>query len=187
MFEFFNNVLKAWRDSSPGQRSGLVIFLLLVVVGVGIYEKQTATFRLTKLERAAQIIHSMPATSPADTNAIAEISHSIISQLKDIVSPSSAMAIRHSLFSRFRYGLMFWIVIGLLFIPSAIRKGREEIKAAYGAWAFGTIVSAIAMFLPDILWPWFHIVVYPILSLVILVGFLAVVGSAIGKKDTTNR
>ncbi len=184
MFEFFNNILKAWRESSSGQRFGLVIFLTIIVVGVGLYEKHTATFRLTKLERAAQIINYISLSASADTNAVADISHSIIFQLKEIVSPSSSISPSHSLFTRFRYGLVFWIMMSLLFILSAIRKGEGEIKAAYGSLAYGAIIAAIAMFLPEGFWPWLHVFIYPILSLVILLLFLALIGYANDKKNS---
>lgn len=50
MFDFFNNILKLWQGSSKSQRSGLVVFFIFIVLGVGLYERLTAGFRLSKLE-----------------------------------------------------------------------------------------------------------------------------------------
>ena len=183
MFEFFNNILKLWQGSSRRQRGSLVILFIVIVLCVGVYERWTAGFRLAKLERSAHILQTVAQVPAADTNALAVITHSISSQLADVVGTARAESTGHSLITRFLIGLVPWFALGLLFVPSALRKDRSELSAAYGAWGFGIFFSLLAMFLPEGPWPWPHILVYPFLSLIVFIGFVMVIASSRGKKS----
>lgn len=182
MFEFFNNILKLWQGSSKSQRGGLIAFFICLILAVGVYERWTAGFRLSKLERSAEVLTAVSQVPSTSTNDVASIAQSITSQLADVVGVDNGVVKRRSLISRFLVGLVSWFLLGLAFVPNAIRKDRSELTAAYGAWGFGVFFSVLAMFLPQGHWPWPHLLVYPILSLIIFMGFVMAISASSSKK-----
>ena len=185
MFEFLSSILKLWQGSSNKQRFGLVFFVIVIFLGVVLFEKWTAGFRLSRLEHSASILQIVAQVPEVNTNEVSAIAHSITTQLSDIVGCSQKETNGHSLFVRYLFSLIPWFFLGAILFVSALRKDRSEISAAYGIWGFGIIFSILAMFLPEGNWPWPHIAIYPLLFLIVFIGFTMIIASSHGKKGAS--
>jgi uncharacterized membrane protein YhaH (DUF805 family) len=101
---------------------------------------------------------------------------SLVESLEEIVGTSTKPSLKHSNFLRFLGGFWLWGVISLLILPSV--KGRYDMSAVWGCWAFGLIFALFGMILPEGKWPWFHYTLYPIISLVVFFVFIAIITSS---------
>jgi hypothetical protein len=184
MFQFFSDLLKAFQNATGGHKILLVLLLCAGCAGVVCWERWTAGFRLGKLERSARILEQVSHLDGVDTNQVRILSRHITTQLEDILGLQQVTVPVHSYAVRFGMGFVPWFVLSLMFLPSVVRKGRSEVSAVIGAWAFGAIVAAICAFFPEGQWPWRYVLKYPIAVLVLafMCGMVAAIGSATRRK-----
>lgn len=185
MFDFLVNVLKLWRESSNRQRIGLVFFVVVIFLGIVLFEKWTAAFRLSRLDRSASILQIVSQVPEVNTNAVSAIAHSITTQLSAIVGCSQKETQGHSLFVRYLVSLIPWCFLGVIIYISVHRKDRSEISGVYGVLGFGVFFSFLAMLLPEGKWPWTHIAIYPILFFAVIIGLTMIFASSHGTKGSS--
>ena len=184
MFEFFTHLLKAFQNASKRQVAALIAFLIVLFIGVVCWERWTAGFRLTKLERASSILEHISRINGVDTNQVVTLLTNITDQLADILVKQAA-SVGHSFLVRLGLGFSPWFVLSLLFVPSVLRKGKKEASAVFGVWAIGTISAFICAFLPEGQWPWRHVLIYPGSSFLLFMIFVIVV--AVGASSATKK
>jgi len=174
MIDFLTQIIRTLQNASKKQIGELLLILTLIAIGVALYERWTASFRLSKLQRAASVVESLAKAHNISTDRLNIVSTAIIAQLQEVICPDHIAGKRQAKGLRFLVGLTPWIALSLFFLPGIIRKG-DEMHAIWGAWAFGVITSFCTMFFPEVYWPWFHLLVYPFVVLfsAFIVGLVA--------------
>jgi hypothetical protein len=185
MFEFFTHLLNAFQNASKRNIVALFAFLFVICIGCFFWERWTASFRLTRLERASGILEHVSHVPGADTNQVIILSGRIVRQLADIIGLEEAPSKKHSFALRLILGFCPWFLLGLLFVPTALRKGKREASAIFGAWAVGIIFAVICAFLPEGQWPWRYLLVYPSISFVVFMGLMVVIALTASTKQKT--
>ena len=186
MFEFFTHLLKAFQNTSKQNIVALFGFLLVMSVGGFLWERWTASFRLTKLERASGILEHISRVNGIDTNRVVVLSEQIIKQLADIIRVGEPPSKKHNFILRLALGFCPWFLLGLLFIPTVFRKGKAEAGAVFGAWAVGFIFAFVCAFLPEGQWPWRYLLIYPSISFLAFMGLVVVVAVSASTKQRTD-
>lgn len=105
MFEFFTQLLTAFQKATRKQIIGLLTFLAVLGLAFILWERWTANFRLTKLERATAVLEHLSQLPGSDTNTIQRLSNHVVMQVTEILdlpSPSK----KHSYLSRVLLGFL---------------------------------------------------------------------------------
>jgi len=183
MFEFFTAVFKVFENPSKKTLAAFFGLLILFSIGWFMWERWTASNRLTKLERASTILEHVSKVNPAETNQVVILSGQIIKELAGILGKEQAPAPKHSFILRLLLGFSPWFVLSLCFAPGVIRKGKSEAGAVLGAWCVGGIIAFIGAFLPEGQWPWQYLLIYPGLSFLIFTVLMIVIAVIASKKQ----
>jgi len=163
IFQFLSDLLKALLNSSGWQKLILVILLAVACVGLVGWERWTAGFRLTKLERSVRIIEQVSHIQGVDTNQVLTLSHHIMKQLAEVLRPDGeSIAPMHPYSRRLVMGIIPWLLMSILLIPSALRKAESVWSLFIGVFVIGGIVAAGLANLPEGQWPWRYVLWYPI-------------------------
>jgi len=155
---------------------GIVLLIFLcVVIGMFVVEYYTSYFRFSRLVKATQLLKDLSDIKDKiqDDEKLRNVHEAILANLEDILGIEAAQLKEHSRFWKFVLGFIPWFLLSTLFIPS-IKKGRRDLNVLYGVWIIGCFFAFISMFLPELFWPWLHLIVYPIL-LIVLFAILSIV------------
>ena len=172
MYESIPQLVKAFQIDSWKQVRGLILSLAIIALGVTIYERWTATFRLSRLDKAASILDKVVNVGCVDSNQAVSVSNEIITQLRTVISNEKKTHPTHTYISKFIVGLVPWFLFAITLKRAFFvsKKNNSEVGAFWPVVIFGMMVSLLAMFLPEMKWPWAHIAYYPLAVFVAFVG-----------------
>lgn len=158
----------------------LLAAFILLALGFGCYERYTASFRLGRLQQATELLARLQEVQARSTNSTPDLERARTALMVQAVQaieekPVSLDFIPSTLtFSidgmwKFIAGGVLWFAVGLFQLSKIkTKQGRNTLLSLL-------IVAAasgfVAIQVPAIWWPWFHILIYPWL-------FIAAVASA---------
>ncbi len=171
---------------SKHQIRNLAALLICGLIAFSVYERYTSYFRFTRIEKATTLLERLHelGSQVGNEKKMAVIHSSLVESLEEIVGISTKPPRKHSNMLRFLGGFWLWFAISLMILPSV--KGKQDMSAIWGCWAFGLLFALFGMILPVGKWPWFHYLLYPILSLVGFFIFIAIIASAGSKSKKQN-
>lgn len=187
LFKFFSEPLTLRRAFVFSLIAGATIG------GIVFYEAYTASFRLGRLQKSAELLARLQELETNGTNGPPEIQRAR-QQLRELtlttiemtparleLVPSKLSLSLDSLW-KFLAGSALWLVLALLQLHRWKQPaGRRE---ALGHIAFAIFAGVVATLLPAVWWPWFHLLIFPNLLVVTVLAFalpFVVVLSAMGK------
>ena len=155
------------------------ILTVLGILGAGLlavlcYELYTASFRLERLQKAADLFVRLEEIRLHGTNSPPEMRRAytaLIDQTTEAIE-EKPVSLRH-LFAQFTLstdslwkflaGAGLWLVLALLQLPrAATRPGKDRFL---GLILLAVASGSVGMFVPQVGWPWFHLLLYPWLFL----------------------
>lgn len=150
-----------------------LIFVGLLFLGFLVYERYTASFQLSRLQKSAELIitiHNMEMSITNGSTAIQKAGHSLAEQSIQAVEakPLSLDILPTTLrFStdylwKFLAGCAAWIALSISRMPRIVRGDKASKATATGFLFFGILAGLIGLAIPTFWWPWFHLVIYPL-------------------------
>lgn len=149
----------------------LVIGAIVVLFG---YEHYTASFRLSRLQKGADLLASLQKLQNDGTNNTTEFKRAYTALMAQTIEavedkpislkfiPSPFIFSIESLW-RFVAGAALWLLLAIGQLP---RIKRKEGNAALGSLlVLAMACGFVAMFVRPVWWPWFHILILPCLFL----------------------
>ena len=196
LFKFFSEPLTL--------RRGFIFSLIVggAVGGIVLYEAYTASFRLGRLQKSADLLARLQEVENSGANGTPEIQRArkLLQELTlatiettpvrlELV-PSKLTLSLDSLW-KFLAGSALWWVLALLQLHRWKQPaGRREVL---GHVAFAIIAGVVATLVPAVWWPWFHLLIFPNLLVVTVLAFalpfvvlLSAMGRAKKKADAIN-
>jgi hypothetical protein len=171
----------------------LLALFVLVFLAYGIfvfYERHTGSFGLGRLQRATDLLeqlHGLQKDGIAADPAMKQIHETIVRELAASFDDSQKPVVAHAPGATY-----FWLKVGAAAVPwllmgfYAIRDTRRK-KESIGNMALGLsaimgVACLIAGMVPTVGWPWFNLLVWPFLQILIPVLLLAVGFAAKARK-----
>jgi len=151
----------------------LVIVVALLFLGFSFYERYTSSFRLSRLQKSAELLIKVHEMEQAMTNGSPELqraSRALVEQSIHAVeiAPISLDVLPTTLrFStdylwKFLAGCAAWIAFAASRVPRILRGDKVSRTSALGLLFFAVLVGLAGLAIPAIWWPWFHLVIYPL-------------------------
>lgn len=192
MTDFLTELLKFFQTPT---RSKLVVGFAVVFValcGFAIYEHYTASFRLDRLQKEANLVAHLQEIEIRGTNdppELRQLESSLLTQTQRIISEEPTLfftppkiTLSLELLWKFLAGAAVWWAIGLADILTnkrlkQIPTTKVVIKTVVLMYfLLGLLCGFVGLFVPKIWWPWFHIFIYPwIFVALLLVALLPIV------------
>ena len=171
-------------------KRALVIGLLIVfaVVGLLVFERYTNSFRLNRLQKAADVLavlneieadtlDSSPAVERLHNEIAAELAEALRTDPPSLALPTiSGAAPRHAAWLKLLFGAMPWLLLALVSLPSALRGSEAGLGGVIAFLFVGGFFGVLGLLIPAWFWPWLNLVVYPLVHPLLLVALLVIVG-----------
>lgn len=128
-------------------------FLGLVVLTFILYEWQTASNELSRYERATNILLKIEPLLKSKNSDIVETSKELVSNLKMVIEQkdifSNLEVSVNPLVSQIFFGLLPWVIIVIISIPSEIAKNKSEaINMIIGFFIVIFFIGVLISFIP---------------------------------------
>ncbi len=177
MFEFFTQLLATFQQASRRQLFALFTFLAILVLVAGLWERWTAGFRLTKLERATAILEHVSQIPGTDTDAVQRLADHVTGQVAAILAIPGPSAVSHTYLTRVGVSFLVWFGLSLFMLPSVLRKSKSKGATLLGVLILNLLPALLSGLFPEGNWPWRHVVLYPLVVLVItfFIGLVAAI------------
>lgn len=154
----------------------LVVLLVALAAGAFLFERYTASFAMTKMERAAALLRQLEQSQSAKAREkeLAEISHQLTTQLHAIVvdqKVSSAVALiafdipPNVWLWKFIAAAAPWFLFSCAALTEVRKKPVSSLIAFFVAQVIVSFFGAVGALLPTIAWPWFNMFIFPSISL----------------------
>lgn len=168
----------------------LIVIVLALAIGIGItlvYETQTHHFAIDRIDRTVDVLVKLESLREnLEANPKPEQSKVILDSLYAQIHAISQQTETYLEFRRsslkFAIGFLPWLVMSLIYLTSDGGDGRRSWIGFFGALVFGGIFGGVGAVLPDFLWPWGNMAIYPFgIWIVLLVIFAKFGGNNRGK------
>lgn len=181
-------LLRYLEDLSARRFFGLLIFLLVLAGAALYYERYTANFALTRLEKASALLKELESSKyeGQSSKELAEMHREIAMQLRGLLVNEREKSQTAEVKSDFSFpipervllwktfaGGALWLLLAILILIFSSDKSAK-FAGFLGFLILAIPFSVLGGLLPTIYWPWFNLIVYPLLSsgLIILPAIL---------------
>lgn len=174
MADFFSELLKFFSKLSWRKLFALLVFAVVALAVLFLYEQYTASFRLSRLQKATDLLAHLQEIQAHGTNSTRDFQRAYAAVLAQTIEaveekpislkfiPSTYTFSMDSLW-RFIAGGALWFVLACFQIPKM--KTKEGSAAFSGLLILAAASGFVGMFIRPIWWPWFHLLIYPWLFL----------------------
>lgn len=177
MADFFTELLKILGTPTRARLFGLLFLMGFCTLALLSYERYTATFRLSRLEKQTELLTRIRELQMQGTNSAPELEkarRALIDQAIQVIEEKpitlefvpSKLSFSMDSLKKFFAGALFWLVIAACHIPKI--KSKEGKDTFSGVLVCAIISGFAGLFVPPIWWPWFHVLIFPWLFLAIL-------------------
>lgn len=178
-------LLKILENVTPRRFMLLVGLLTVLVLGGLFYERYTASFALTRLEKSVALLRQLEASpsSAGREKEIAEINKRLITQFHALIVEDENRALArtllfpvpdHAWLWKFTAGALPWLLLSI----ATFLESRRKVDNAFTAFLYAQIgvlfFAGLGALLPTIGWPWFNLVIYPSSSVVLVLLVVAI-------------
>lgn len=189
----FSSVEKLIFEPSWRRLFHLILSASVVLAAVAAFELYTRTFELARLEKSVELLRKLHAlkleTGETNNQEIVRMGQALEFQIKDLVrslpsAPVLAPAnqiIEPSGWLKFLAALTAWLIVILLMVRSEAKKGGKVSNTFMGGMTVAVFFAVVAMFIPTWHWPWFNLLIYPILQFVFIL-VIALVGVVLARE-----
>jgi len=164
-------LITLFSERKETRRKLIVVFVLTVlsVSGLVVFEHYTSWLRLNRLQKATVLMAGLQDIQARGTNMPAEFERmrvSVTRQAIELIEPRPTLMPSiprsiHERLSKFFAGSAFWWLAALIVLT---RTGKSDgKKSLVGNLLIAVASGLLAIALPTFWWPWFHLVLYPIL------------------------
>lgn len=178
MTDIFALLLKYF--TNPSWRKLFTVFSVLVILLIAmlLYERYTSSVRLNRLQKAADLLVRLEEIKLHGTNNPPELQRAygtlMAQTIETIEEKPLSLSYLLSKFTwsvdglwKFAAGATLWVVLALFQLPKAATKpGKDRFL---GLILLGVASGFVGMFVPQIGWPWFHLLLYPWLFLLAMI------------------
>jgi hypothetical protein len=176
----FKEVVEVVTEFTWRKFFALLVVLAILLVAFSGYERYTSSFRLSRLQKSAELIAKLQEIDLTITNNSRELQGdylALVAQANEAITTKplsldilpTTLHLSMDVLWKFLAGGLVWFAFG--FIMLLKMKGAEAWSALGGSSMIGTIAGFLSIWIPPIWWPWFHIFIYPI---IFSIGFVLV-------------
>lgn len=185
-------ILAFFGELSARRILGFILLLLFSLIGLMVFEQQTAWFALGRLEHAQKILNEVAAAERAETKPeTLALQTKIKAQVAEIIErPALSVYIQQvlegsarDLILRFVGGALPWLVLALTGLNDVGKKGGWSAVAALGLVAL--LFGAFSVVMPGMGPEWLRYWVLPWIVFFIFLGVVA--GIAVAKMSTQQK
>ncbi len=178
MGDFFTELLKTFTEPGRKQLTAIVFVVISVCLGfVGFlaFERYTASFRLSRLQKEVDVLTRLMEIEKSSGNepskelqkarkALIEHTAGIIAEQPVSLAfvPSSLRFSIESFWKFIASGAIWWVYVLVCLLKFKSKKDKPKILEPL---MVGGVVGFIGIFVPAIWWPFFHIFIFPLLLL----------------------
>jgi hypothetical protein len=155
-----------------------VVFVFFILFS--LYERYTSSFRLGRLQKSAELIakiqeieigitNSSPAVRQDYEALVAQASEAIRDKPLSLDFIPNTLRLRVDAISKFFAGGALWFLFAFIALVTP-RSGNDTtaFRGFSSLIAFGVVTGLIGIFIPDFCWPWFHIFIYPLVVMFLM-------------------
>ena len=197
MAGFFEALFKFFSEFTWRKLLAVIVVVCVVFVGFSLFERYTSSFRLTRLQKAADLLIRVQELQARGTNNSPEVDHAtgvLISQVTRAVETEpttinfefvpSRLTFSIDWFWKFLAGSALWFVLSFSQITKL--KTKDGRNAFFGALVMAVVSGSVGICVRAFWWPWFHLLIYPWLLIAAiftaLAPFALMTGMRAGKK-----
>jgi hypothetical protein len=187
MFDsFFNFLEKFVSDFSWRRLITFLLFLLLIIGALLLYDKYTDNSRLNKIERSTALLKELASlhNQIAQDSTLLPIYLDTTKRLHEIVNEHTTMPAWLYIILKGFFGALPWLICVFAILPS-VKRGDNPPNTILGAGAFAVIFGVIGMFIPDFGNSYISFAYYPIGHFLIVATLLYSYESSKKKKLIT--
>lgn len=190
MKDLFEALLKAFSELTPRRFISLLLVLGLCFLGILAYERFTSSFSLGRIQKSAELLARLNDLQSHNLGQQSkEISDKLLAQLQKAVEAdplslrivSQPLVVKTEALWKFLFGGGLWFVFALANLRKMARREKDSGNLFLGLVAFGIFCGVVGVFVPTVWWPFFHILVLPL----IVVAFFVTFGLVMAGKSKT--
>ena len=174
MTNLFTELLKFFGEFNLKKFFATVVMTLIALALFSIYEFYTSSFRFSRLQKAADLLHRIDEIELQGTNTSPELQRArktIVTQAVEaiVTKPFTLEIIPSTLkFSmdgvwKFMAGAALWLFFALFQIGGLTDPKKRS--TFFGLVTVAIITGFMGMFVANYWWPWFHIFIFPWVAL----------------------
>jgi hypothetical protein len=171
--------------------------LTALIVGLLAYEGYTSSFRLSRLQKSAELVAKLQEIDLTITNnsqGLQNAYQALVVQANEAIATKplsldvlpTTLRISMDTVWKFLAGGVLWFILGTFLL--IITKDKSRWALFGGMVQVGVLTGFFAMWIPAVHWPWFHIFIFPFLFafgvMVVVVPIVYVTGKIKANKKT---
>ena len=148
-------------------------FFVVIVLGLSVgvfaaFEWYTSYFKIARLEKTTELLTKLRDLQSdgqlAKQEDLQRIYLTISSQLEEASRPHVVDLSPKSSIAKFFGGSVLWLLFSIIYLTRMPKLEKNRVTGFVFALSFAIIFGVIGVYLPEVMWPWFHYVIYPILN-----------------------
>jgi len=188
MSDLSQSVISVFAELTWKRFLGLLLLALIAVVLFLVFERYTASFSLTRIQKAAEVLESVHRLESSGVSAnpqLQEAYTSLLDQTKNTIATKPfSLSLGFPSFSAYSLIKFFsafwpWSAAFLIFLNSKDSNTRIGVTAMF--LIMGFLSGSFGIFLPDNYW--FNIVFYPVAAFLSVLILLALFGFYMGRRS----
>jgi len=189
MSDLSQSVISVFAELTWKRFLGLLLLAVITVCLFLAFERYTASFSLTRIQKAAEVlqsVHQLESSGVSSNPQLKEAYVSLLQQTKSTIATkpfSLSLAFpAFSIFSLIKFFCSFWpwSLLFLIFLTSKDSSTRLGITSIFVI--MGVLSGTFAVFLPDHYW--LNIIFYPVGAFLTIFIVIGLFGFYIGRRRT---
>lgn len=184
MFQLLETILKVISELTFRRFISLILFLVVFMFGFVVYERVTSSFSLNRIQKSTELLSKLtdlrshkldPESKTICDKLVLQLQKSVDSDPLSLSIVSTPFVLKTELLWKFLFGGAAWFIMALFNMPKALRRDKVSVNNFFVLFGVGCLFGAIGLFIPSFLWPYFHLLVYPFLIIMIflVIGLIA--------------
>lgn len=192
MFPLLEAILKVFSELTFRRFISLILILVIFMCVFVGYERVTSSFSLSRIQKSAELLSKLtelrgrsldPESKAICDKLVLQLQKAVDSDPLSLSIVSTPFVMKTEFLWKFLFGGAAWFIMALFNLPKAIKREKVSINNFYVLLVVGCIFGGIGLFIPAFWWPYFHLLVYPFLAVMIFL----VIGLIVGMKSGNHK
>lgn len=184
-------ILKAFSELTFRKSISLIVIVGVFVIGFVFYERFTSSFSLSRIQKEVELLDKLTDIRSRSLDpASKKICDLLTEQLDAAVNRRSLTPQESSsstkMFLKITMAVAPWVLLGVIILGDTAKKKQQIRYMSLGFLAIVVLAGAIGAVIPTLWWPYFNLIVYPIVSTVLFVFILSRISSGSDKEKANS-
>lgn len=183
MQDFLEALAKLITEFSWKRFFGLLLLVIIVMLGLSLYERFTSSFRLNRLQKEAEILATLQEIEKKGPMADSKLNNTF-SQISQELQEASTyrpltlkFAISATPFWKFIAGASIWLIFSVLTFIDALKTRKHDDWSVCGfTLVLAVIFGMVGVAIPDQRQVWINYILYPVGHVFLMFGVISLLG-----------